>query len=676
MESASAAGRIRLVALLLVATALVVLLVHPTAAQAADGDIGYRGLSYTGTTTPTGSKPESKLWWNDGSWWASMFDSTSQRFYIFRLDRSTQTWVNTGVPLDERTNTKADTLWDGSHLYVASHVAAASSSTAVSGYPSRLYRFSYDAGSRSYSLNAGFPVAINNVKSETLVVDKDATGKLWASWTQFGQVMVNRTTGGDGTWGTPFVLPVTGATGLDADDISSVVAFGGNKVGVMWSNQPASAMYFSLHADGQPDSTWETSRTAIQGPKNADDHINLKSLQADSSGRVFAAVKTSMDDQPSPPQNAPLIMLLVRDPATGDWASHVFGRIADSHTRPIVLLDQEHNLLHMFATGPSTPGTIAYSGTIYEKTSPLDDISFVSGVGTPVIRDVTSADMNNVTSTKQNVNSTTGLVVLASNDITSRYWHADESLATTAPTAPTASFTAAPTSGVAPLSVAFTDTSTGSPTSWSWAFGDGGTSSAQNPAHTYTAAGTYTVSLTATNAAGSDTTTRTGYVTVTAPVPTQTFAPSADSYVNSVSPGKNYGTLDVLKVRQGTSSSDTTWRSYLQFNVIGVTGPVTSVKLRLYVTDSSVDGGEVYAVSNSWTEAGLTWNNAPVVGGTPLAQAGAVTTGAWAEIDLGAAAVSGNGTYSFALKNAVTNTALYNSREAASNPPQLIVTQS
>jgi len=387
-------------------------------------------------------------------------------------------------------------------------------------------------------------------------------------------------------------------------------------------------------------------------------------------------VKTSMDDQPSPPQNAPLIMLLVRDPATGDWASHMFGRIADSHTRPIVLLDQEHNLLHMFATGPSTPGTIAYSGTIYEKTSPLDNVSFASGVGTPVIRDVASADMNNVTSTKQNVNSTTGLVVLASNDTTSRYWHADESLGTTAPTAPTASFTAAPTSGVAPLSVAFTDTSTGPPTSWSWAFGDGGTSSAQHPTHTYTAAGTYTVSLTATNAAGSDTTTRTGYVTVTEPVATQTFAPSADSYVNAVSPGKNYGNLDVLKVRQGTASSDTSWRSYLQFNVTGMTGPVTSVKLRLYVTDSSVDGGDVYAVSNSWTEAGLTWNNAPTIGGTPLARAGAVTTGTWAEIDLGATAVSGNGTYSFALKNAVTNSAFYNSREAASNPPQLIVTQS
>jgi PKD repeat protein len=86
-----------------------------------------------------------------------------------------------------------------------------------------------------------------------------------------------------------------------------------------------------------------------------------------------------------------------------------------------------------------------------------------------------------------------------------------------APTAPTASFTASPTSGTAPLTVQFTDTSTGSPTSWSWDFGDGGMSTAQNPSHQYTAAGDYTVSLTATNDAGSDSATRTGYIHVSTP---------------------------------------------------------------------------------------------------------------------------------------------------------------
>ncbi len=80
----------------------------------------------------------------------------------------------------------------------------------------------------------------------------------------------------------------------------------------------------------------------------------------------------------------------------------------------------------------------------------------------------------------------------------------------------TANFSGTPTSGDAPLDVAFTDNSTGA-SSWSWDFGDGGTSTAQNPTHTYTVAGVYTVTLTASNNCGSDTQTKVDYITVTQP---------------------------------------------------------------------------------------------------------------------------------------------------------------
>ena len=84
---------------------------------------------------------------------------------------------------------------------------------------------------------------------------------------------------------------------------------------------------------------------------------------------------------------------------------------------------------------------------------------------------------------------------------------------------PVAGFTASPTSGISPLTVTFTDTSTNSPTSWAWNFGDSGTSSLKSPSHQYTTAGTYTVSLKATNSAGNNTLTRTNYITVNAPPP-------------------------------------------------------------------------------------------------------------------------------------------------------------
>lgn len=79
---------------------------------------------------------------------------------------------------------------------------------------------------------------------------------------------------------------------------------------------------------------------------------------------------------------------------------------------------------------------------------------------------------------------------------------------------PVAAFSANPVSGNAPLSVQFTDASTGAPTKWFWSFGDRTFSTQQNPPHTYTRAGKYTVSLTATNANGGDIETKYGLITV------------------------------------------------------------------------------------------------------------------------------------------------------------------
>jgi beta propeller repeat protein len=78
---------------------------------------------------------------------------------------------------------------------------------------------------------------------------------------------------------------------------------------------------------------------------------------------------------------------------------------------------------------------------------------------------------------------------------------------------PVAAFTASPTYGKAPLTVKFTEKSTDA-YYWSWNFGDKTTSTDQNPVHKYSAAGKYTVTLTAKNAAGSNTMKKTDYITV------------------------------------------------------------------------------------------------------------------------------------------------------------------
>jgi len=79
----------------------------------------------------------------------------------------------------------------------------------------------------------------------------------------------------------------------------------------------------------------------------------------------------------------------------------------------------------------------------------------------------------------------------------------------TVSTPPTAAFAASDSSGAAPLTVTFSDSSTGAPTAWNWDFGDAAVDTVQNPSHTYVADGTYTVTLIVSNACAADTSTMT-----------------------------------------------------------------------------------------------------------------------------------------------------------------------
>lgn len=88
-----------------------------------------------------------------------------------------------------------------------------------------------------------------------------------------------------------------------------------------------------------------------------------------------------------------------------------------------------------------------------------------------------------------------------------------------------AHFTASPTTGQVPFTVAFTNTSAGSYTSSLWDFGDAFTSTLPNPTHTYTATGQYTVALTISGVSGADTLTRSNFIIVTWPLSSIDVAP-------------------------------------------------------------------------------------------------------------------------------------------------------
>jgi len=102
---------------------------------------------------------------------------------------------------------------------------------------------------------------------------------------------------------------------------------------------------------------------------------------------------------------------------------------------------------------------------------------------------------------------------------------------------PEAEFTANRTIGYAPLTVAFTDLSTGRPDSWAWSFGDGENSTDQHPVHTYTEPGSYTVRLSVDNEAGGSTEIWMDYITV--------LHPASDMIIRT-------GSLDIATGMNGT----------------------------------------------------------------------------------------------------------------------------
>jgi len=377
------------------------------------GTVGFRDFSYglTGSSTPTGEKPECKLWYTDGFWWGDLYNDATQTHHIYGLRFSDQTWIDTGTVLDPRSSSKGDVLWDeaSQKLYLASHIFTTDAQPTPSNW-GRLFRYTYTHGS-GYLLDEGFPVDITRGNAEALTLAKDSTGRLWATWVESARVMINHSTGVDTQWGLPSVLPVSvTASTLTTDDISAAVSFG-TSVGVMWSNQLTGTTYFAVHRDLDPDTTWSEELVVPGVNCTGACSDDLFSLRADTSGNVGAALKTSLTGP-----DDPLILIAVRS-AAGVWRSTPFGRVQDHHTRPLLLFDDKHDRAFVFATHPEA------GGAIYFKSTTASAFRFEVGLGTPFLQNTTDLQINNATSAKQNLDSQSDLVVLASDQGSHFYLH-------------------------------------------------------------------------------------------------------------------------------------------------------------------------------------------------------------------------------------------------------------
>jgi acid phosphatase type 7 len=147
------------------------------------------------------------------------------------------------------------------------------------------------------------------------------------------------------------------------------------------------------------------------------------------------------------------------------------------------------------------------------------------------------------------------------------------------------------------------------------------------------------------------------------------FTPTDDTFAHSEYPSTTHGSLAEFRV-----DGSPVLNGYLRFDVSGLTGPVTRATLKLYSRTSHSDGFEVRSVSSSgWTEATLTYANAPAPSTTVTAQSGAITAGTWAALDV-TRLVTGNGAVAFALTTTSgTNLPLAAKEGGAATAPQLVV---
>ena len=344
---------------------------------------------------PTKDKPQSKLWFARGSWWAWL--PVRGGSSVWR--RTDQGWQRQ-AHLDEALRGlpgQAD-VW-----------ADEDTATAVLVEPDRLAvaGLRWDSGAQRYEADkspATFrtpPLKSKEGGIETATIARDGRGRWWIAYNFRRDMFVRHSIGNAaGEWSEPIMVNKSKASD---DDICAIVALP-DSVGVLWSDQEQDAVYFRRHDDRAAPGSWRAIETAEKGGKTADDHIHT-AVSRD--GRLYAATKNSLDSVGKPQQ-----VLRVRD-RRGKWTNYPYAmRTAERQpSRPIVLLGGNpeeifliHTLYHMDRAVPRVD-VIAW------QTSTLSRLDV-----TPAARILldTGGRLNDVTGSKRHLPPGQVWIVLAS----------------------------------------------------------------------------------------------------------------------------------------------------------------------------------------------------------------------------------------------------------------------
>ncbi|MBL8175036.1 MAG: hypothetical protein JNK48_10215 [Bryobacterales bacterium] len=334
----------------------------------------------TGVPAPTKDKPQSKLWYAKGTWWAWMPEPGGSRLWR----RSPNRWTPrddlhsllTGLPSQADVWASTDDI--AAVLVEKNRIAFVRARFVTGNYVSQ-------------AKPVVFPL---DAPTETATLARDHAGRWWIAYNQLRRMWVRASTDSSGNhWQPP--VEVSAEPAAD-DDICAITALP-NGIGVIWSDQAQDKVLFRVY-----DSHWNPVETVDAGNKTADDHFNIALGR---NGVLFVATKNSLDmmDQPQ-------LVLRVRDHA-GRWTNHPYAtRTPEAEpSRPIAVIGGDTLfLLHSVYRRRPPPGFIALLSTATRAVR-------VGSAPTPLILPG-PLPVNNVTGPKFPMPSDAPWIVLASDD--------------------------------------------------------------------------------------------------------------------------------------------------------------------------------------------------------------------------------------------------------------------
>lgn len=357
-----------------------------------------RGPAISIETPPTRDMAQSKLWVRDGVWWGLLLAEGTDEFRIHRFDWAGRRWIDTGTSLATRASVHPDVVSDGDSLWVVTGGGQPRPRSTAA-----LFRYTYDVASMRYRPDPDFPVIIADQRADSITLARDDAGRIWAAWRGDDGIVVSRTDGNDWTWSEPQALP-SGDGGSEIVAVSMVSY--GTTVAVIWSDRTTGSMSLAVPIVGEA-LGWDVSSIVTEGLPIEEDRLSATVLETDAGPRLFVVVETLFDERPGSSRDDPRLLLVVAEP-DGTSEQYLVSRVRDDQTRPIVLLDDESRTVFVVATSPSRDGVIEY------KASGIDRISFAAGEGDVLLGNPGLPGLTSVASTKQTLDSSTGMLVLAS----------------------------------------------------------------------------------------------------------------------------------------------------------------------------------------------------------------------------------------------------------------------